>query len=157
MSNDALERLKKRIKPRVESREAALSPLRGITSPPKTAQGLPESPPLVVKESGRVETERARESQKKSQEQELTLETKQSTFRLEKSLAARLNQECQHQGISREVLIEALFVHYEQNSSMQRKIWKEAQKRQQQRTEIANYRRAKSMMKNFGSPSSRSD
>lgn len=152
MSNDALERLKKRIKPRVESREAALSP-------PKTAQGLPESPPLVVKESGRVETERAkaRESQKTSQEQELTLETKQSTFRLEKSLAARLNQECQHQGISREVLIEALFVHYEQNSSVQRKIWKEAQKRQQQRTEIANYRRAKSMMKNFGSPSSRGD
>ena len=145
MSNDALERLKKRVKPKVESREVALSP-------PKTETGLGESNPLATKTGVRTETERVREIDRAetSQSQSLNLETKQSTFRLEKSLAARLNQECQNQEISREVLIEALFVHYEQNSSVQRKILLAAQKRQQQRTAVANYRRAKSMMKKFG-------
>ncbi len=144
MSSDALERLKKRAKPRVESREVALSP-------PKTDNGWSENSPLAAKAVGTTETERATEidSQTTSKEQELKLETKQSTIRLEKSLATRLNQECQNQEISREVLIEALFSHYEQNRAVQRKILKEAQKRHQQRTEVANYRRAKSMMEKF--------
>ena len=144
MSNDALERLKKRAKPRVESREVALAPT-------KTETGLGESAPLAAKAGGIIETEKAIEidSQKLPQSKELKLETKQSTIRLEKSIASRLNQECQKQEISREVLIEALFSHYEQNSSVQRKILAEAQKRHQQRTEVANYRRAKSMMKKF--------
>lgn len=144
MSSDALERLKNRVKPRVESREVALSP-------PKTETGLGESNPLATKTGGSTETERVIEieREKTSKEKELKLETKQSTFRLEKSLATRLNQECQNQAISREVLIEALFSHYEQNSAVQRKILPEAQKRHQQRTELANYRRAKSMMKKF--------
>ena len=144
MSNDALERLKKRVKPRVESREVALSPL-------KTEKGLEESNPLATKTGVRTETERVKERDREStsQSQSLKLETKQSTFRLEKSLATRLNQECQEQEISREVLIEALFVHYEQNKLVQREILQEAQKRHQQRTEVANYRRAKSMMEKF--------
>lgn len=145
MSNDALERLKQRIKPKVESREVALSP-------PKTENGWSESAPVATNGARITDREkaRARESQKTSQSPSLNLETKQSTIRLEKSLATRLNQECQNQEISREVLIEALFVYYEQNSSVQRKILLAAQKRQQQRTEVANYRRAKSMMEKFG-------
>ena len=144
MSNDALERLKKRVKPRVESREVALSG-------PPTDNGWSETVPVAAKGVGITERERARgkQSQKTSKEKEQKLETKQSTFRLEKSLALRLNQECQNQELSREVLIEALFSHYEQNRAVQREILQEAQKRQQQRTEVANYRRAKSMMKKF--------
>ena len=144
MSNDALERLKKRAKPRVESREVALSP-----SPPPTENGWSETVPVAANGAGITESARGKQSQKTSQEKELKLETKQSTIRLEKSLATRLNQECQNQELSREVLIEALFSHYEQNRAVQREILQEAQKRQQQRTEVANYRRAKSMMKKF--------
>ncbi len=142
MSNDALERLKKRAKPRVESREVALSP-------PPIDNGWSETVPVAANGARITERARGKQSQITSQEKELKLETKQSTFRLEKSLATRLNQECQNQEISREVLIEALFSHYEQNRAVQREILQEAQKRQQQRTEVANYRRAKSMMKKF--------
>ncbi len=80
----------------------------------------------------------------------MELETKQSTIRLEKNLSLRLNQKCQEEQISREVLLEALFTLFEKNQSWQSKVLKEARSRDEQRKKIANYRRAKSMIEKFG-------
>ncbi len=83
-------------------------------------------------------------------QQNLNLETKQSTIRLEKELSLRLFQKCQSEEISREVFLEALFVYFENHKPMQTKVLQEARKRDQHRQEIANYRRAKSMIDRFG-------
>lgn len=141
MSSDALERLKNRVKPTVEAREPALSPTKiedDSSTPNNQVLGESQdiSKPKFISEL--------------TPTSEMNLEIKQTTIRLEKSLAARLSSECQNQDISREVFIEALFLYYENNAGVQKKILKDAKKRHQQRTAIANYRRAKSMMSKFG-------
>ena len=77
------------------------------------------------------------------------METKQSTIRLERELSQRLSEICKTNGISREVLIEALFLHFEKESQVQQTILTEAKKRAESRMQLANFRRAKSMMKRF--------
>lgn len=126
MSEDALERLRNRPRPAVETRDL----------------------PLISPES-------AQNSPSQDLEQETTsswanMETKQSTVRLEKNLTQRINQLCQSEEISREVLFESLFLYFEAHNSAQNKILTEARKRDRQRQELANYRRAKSMIKRFG-------
>src|SRR4028119_2508472 len=125
MSNDALERLKNRQRPNVPNRDTSLSP------------------------SVDISTSGYQENQVSRQEPEQLL-TKQSTLRLEASLSQRLSEVCQNNGISREVLIEALFEHYSNDHQAWQAILAEAKRRGEHRMQVANIKRAKSMMQRFG-------
>jgi predicted DNA-binding protein len=141
MSNDALERLKKRQRPNVPSRDASLS------SP---SQDISTSRYQETQTSRNQDTEISRnqdaEISGKPPEQLLT---KQSTLRLEASLSQRLSEVCQDNGLSREVLIEALFEHYSNDPEAWQVILAEAKRRGERRMQMANLKRAKSMMQRF--------
>ncbi|WP_239112173.1 hypothetical protein [Halomicronema sp. CCY15110] len=76
-----------------------------------------------------------------------TLDTKQSTLRLETGLSDRLHALCRSEGICREVLLEAMFEHLEANPNLQRAILSVAAEKNEHRQYIANLKRAQSMMK----------
>ena len=137
MSDDALERLKKRPRPSVPSRDASISASADIST-----SGYQESPSVDISTSGYQENQVSR------QEPEELL-TKQSTLRLEASLSQRLSEVCQNNGISREVLIEALFEHYSNDDQAWQAILMEAKRRGERRMIVANIKRAKSMMQRF--------
>jgi hypothetical protein len=122
MSSDALERLKKRQRPSVPSRDASLT--SGVVD---------------ISISGYLDDDMA------AQQPEPLL-TKQSTLRLEAGLSDRLSEVCKANGISREVLIEALFAHYEADSPGWQAILTAAKQRASYRMRVANMRRAKSMV-----------
>ena len=125
MSNDALERLKQRQRPSVKSRDASLS-----------------TGSVDISTSGYLDEDK---TAKKSE----PLLTKQSTLRLEAGLSDRLSEVCRANGISREVLIEALFSHYQTDEKAWQAILAEAKKRAAYRMQVANMRRAKSMVQRF--------
>ena len=77
------------------------------------------------------------------------LDTKQSTLRMEADLSDRLQTLCRSQGICREVLLEALFEHFESHADVQPEILTAAQSKNEHRQHIANLKRAQSMMKRF--------
>jgi predicted DNA-binding protein len=77
------------------------------------------------------------------------VETKQTTMRLEKELSKRLSQVCRQYRLSREVLIEALFEHYEQDQERWALVLNSAQEKADLRMQSANYKRAQSMMNKF--------
>ena len=122
MSDDALERLKQRQRPSVPTRDASLT-----------------------SSSADISTSRYPESNT----QEPEIKTKQSTIRLEAELSHRLSEVCKSNGISREVLIEALFEHYESNPKAWDAIITLAKTKNDQRMRNANLKRAKSMMQKF--------
>ena len=76
--------------------------------------------------------------------------SKQSTIRLEAETSDRLQEACRLNGLSREVLIEALFLYCEADTSVWQAVVSEAKKRAEHRQQIANLRRAHSMMQKFG-------
>ena len=122
MSDDALERLKQRQRPSVPTRDASLT-----SSSPD------------------ISTSRYQESNTQQPE----LKTKQSTMRLEAELSHRLSEVCKSNGISSEVLIEALFEHYELTPDAGDAIITLAKAKNDQRMKNANLKRAKSMMQKF--------
>ncbi len=126
MSNDALERLKQRERPTVPVREV----------------------PLVAEDKD-TSISRYLEPKRAESSAEL-LQTKQSTLRLEAELSDRLQAVCRENGISREVLLEGLFEYYESTPSARSEIIASAKRRGQQRQQVANFRRAQSMMERFG-------
>ena len=126
MSNDALERLKQRERPTVPVREV----------------------PLVAEDKD-TSISRYLEPKRAESSAEL-LQTKQSTLRLEAELSGRLQAVCRENGISREVLLEGLFEYYESTPSARSEIIASAKRRGQQRQQVANFRRAQSMMERFG-------
>ncbi len=147
MSQDALERLRDKAKPTVKNRD--LSPF------PTNTEVSSIDPDISPSSSQDLEISTVSNTQVSSSDDELNLssmklETKQSTIRLEKGLSQRLSQKCLESQISREVFLEALFVQFEKNQSLQSRVLKEARQRDEQRRKIANYRRAKSMIEKFG-------
>lgn len=134
MSDDALERLKKRQRPSVRSRDASLQDKSIGTSIARYQES--KKPVNQDSEVSGAQTEE--------------LKTKQSTIRLEAGLGQRLQEVCRRNGLSREVLIEALFSHYESDPETQQVVLAEAKQRAEHRQQIANYRRAQSMMLQFG-------
>ena len=122
MSDDALERLKQRQRPSVPTRDASLT-----------------------SNSPDISTSRYQESNT----QEPEIKTKQSTIRLEAELSNRLSEVCKSNTISREVLIEALFEHYESNPEAWDAIIFLAKTKNDYRMKNANLKRAKSMMQKF--------
>lgn len=133
MSNDALERLKKRSRPSVPNRDASLSSRNTDNSSSRSVD---------------TSTSRYPDTQNAPTQPEL-LETKQSTLRLETGLSKRLSEVCKANDISREVLLEALFEHYEADPEVQAAILAEAKRRAEYRMQVANIRRAKSMVQRF--------
>lgn len=134
MSDDALERLKKRQRPNVRSRDTSLQNKSIGTS----TSGYQEFKKPINQDSKALDA--------RTEE----LKTKQSTIRLEAGLSKSLQEVCRRNGLSREVLIEALFSHYESDPETQRIVLTEAKQRAEHRQQIANYRRAQSMMLQFG-------
>ena len=78
------------------------------------------------------------------------LKTKQTTLRLEVGLSRRLQTLCHEESISRETLIEAMFEFCENNSKVKTRILAAAKSKNYHRQQIANRRRAKSMIDKFG-------
>lgn len=145
MSQDALERLRNKAKPIVENRDTSLfSSLEQNTSINSDTFNS-SNQDLKISTLPDASVADNNESNKTI----FDLETKQSTIRLERKLSQRLSQKCLEEEISREVFLEALFIQFEKNQSLQLKVLKEARNRDEQRRKIANYRRAKSMIEKF--------
>ncbi len=156
MSNDALERLKNRQRPTVKTRDASL-----------TSSSLDISIPRYLDKEDSEQLERRSSAAEGESQSALAmqisssldistsgkgenyLKTKQSTLRLEIGISDRLSQLCKDNGISREVFIEALFQYYQADVEAWQQILSEAKKRADYRLEIANRKRAQSMMKRF--------
>ncbi|MEO1669902.1 MAG: hypothetical protein AAFR77_03805 [Cyanobacteria bacterium J06631_2] len=157
-TNDALERLRNRAKPKVESRNQSNVHDRNTVhnseaAAPTADNNLTASGDLDVEISTLPDISTS-SSQLLNQDKQNTVEvefaTKQTTIRLEKQILQRISQVCQESEISREVLLESLFVNFENNEANRAKIIKQARKRDERRKEIANQRRAKSMIKRYG-------
>ncbi len=128
MSNDALDRLKKRQRPSVPSRDISIQDRVPDTSIARYLESeVFTKPPLDE------------------------LKTKQSTIRPESAISERLQEVCRANGLSREVLIEALFNHYESDPETWQAILAEVKQKAEYRQKIANYRGAQSMMQQFES------
>ena len=80
----------------------------------------------------------------------VSLETKQTTFRMESAVIERIQELCQKHKLSREVFLEAMFEKCEGDEELMQAILAQAQSRNEYRKQLANQKRAKSMMKKFG-------
>lgn len=164
MNQDALERLRNKVKPTVENRDSPTIP--ALTNSQETSdvhgsltishytdssnssnQDLQISTLIDIDQS---ELNPTAISDSNSLKSSMDLKTKQSTVRLEQQLSQRLSELCLSQQVSREVFLEALFLYFENHQSIQSKVLHEARKRDRQRQKIANFRRAKSMIERFG-------
>jgi hypothetical protein len=162
--NDALERLKQRNRPNVENRDASLTPTSTPVSQDTPTSGnqdteipvnleaqtnsnlhSPMSENLDNSTRNVNPSPKARTTTKQVQE----IETKQSTLRLEAQVSERLQVLCREQGVCREVLIEAMFEYLEVNPKALSKVLNQAKEKNDYRQQLANYRRAKSMMEKF--------
>ena len=132
MSNDALERLKNRNRPVVKSRDTSLKGSLDIS----TSRNLDNS--IAGKQNI-----------SNSGKQDISLKTKQTTLRLEERVSKELSQICKESGFCREVFLEALIEYYQNHSQELEEVLTEARKKADLRMEIANQKRAKSMMKRF--------
>lgn len=139
--NDALERLKKRNRPTVPNRDASLTP----PAQPAVSQDIETSRYQDKKVSEFLDYETSQPLETKQ-----PLITKQTTLRLEQGVSDRLQNLCRENGICREVLIEAMFEHSESTPDVLQQILSEAKNKNEQRQQIANVKRAKSMMERFG-------
>lgn len=130
--SDALERLKQRSRPSVKSRDTSL------------ASGSPDTSTSRNQEHQISET-----SENQATVSKQPLQTKQSTLRLEQGVSSRLQEVCRENGICREVLIEAMFEFCEANPDFLSTVLSEAITKNEYRQQVANMRRAKSMMQKF--------
>lgn len=172
--SDALDRLRNRRRQSVPPRDASLTPTG--TNSPQTSESLdtsmsrnleektPENLELAAEKrpdsqtSGLADTDKSRyleavDSSRLDQDvpEPTPLETKQSTMRLERGLSDRLQALSRKTGVCREALIEAMFEHMEANPSAQGQVLSNAQTKNEHRQQLANHKRARSMMKRFGS------
>ena len=141
--SDALERLKQRQRPTVPSRDTSLkSQGLDISIPESLDNSMPTNSDTSMSES-------LDKGVSKSQPKNLV--TKQTTIRLETKLLERVAKVCAKENLSREVLFEALFEHYEQDSEAWESILSQAKEKAGHRLAIANRKRAKTMMQRFNS------
>lgn len=174
-ATDALARLRNRQRPTVPNRDASLtsrsadiSTSRHLDSeipdsqPPATAtpdtatpdtakpdaQASPPSDPPTVAPPDRQKS-RYPDIEISTPPDIEALKTKQSTLRLEAGLSDRLQQFCRQEGICREVLIEALFEHFEHRADTHPQVLAIAHTKNEHRQTLANLKRAQSMMKRF--------
>ena len=206
MSNDALERLKNRNRPKVQSRDTSLSSSLDIEISehpdisisrypdiqipsnqdisninteeiPEEFKGEDKSISLEVEISGHPSipiSDSQEASLLESQQEDKVItssdiqtsrypdiqisglsnqsfETKQTTLRLEREISEDLSNICKEGGFCREAFIEALIEYYQTHDEIREEILELARKRADLRLEVANQKRAKSMMKRFNS------
>lgn len=75
-----------------------------------------------------------------------SLEVKNTTLRLETAIGEDLQSLCQGQKICREVFIESMFLQVQADPDLLDRILQGAQERQKKRTAVANHKRAITMM-----------
>lgn len=146
--SDALDRLRNRNRPTVPSRDASLMPSAPVTPPSTVSFDIVTSRYPESQSSMSPDAPASRSSQPAAPE--LQLITKQSTMRLEQGLSDRLQELCRDNSLSREVLIEALFEYGESHPEIMETVLAVARAKNDQRQQIANQKRAKSMMEKFG-------
>lgn len=157
--SDALDRLKKRNRPKVARRDASLSIGDGDIQTQRHAdvemslepEGGTLGSPQELRSSQSPDISESRHidiGMPESTSAELL--TKRSTFRLEVGLIDRLHSFCRRQGLSREVLIEAMFEYMEQHPEDLEQVVAEARIKHEHRQQLANRKRAESMMQKFG-------
>lgn len=175
--SDALDRLKQRQRPKVAPRDASLtsrpqdiqaSKHQDIqTSRHTEGEGIQEKADLeglaasaesrhtdtqlsTLPAGGRVvETSRHIDMQMSRRLDDESL-TKRSTFRLDADLIERLHNFCRHQGLSREVLIEAMYEYMEAHPEALAQVLENASQKYDHRQQLANRKRAEAMMSKFG-------
>ena len=155
--SDALDRLKQRSRPKVTPRDASMtSTPQDIQTPRHTeVQTTPEvsniPQPATSQTSTGLEVSESRHTDIGTYKNlEAELETKRSTFRMEANLIDRLHTLCRHQGISREVFIEAMFEYVEAHPEALEQVLGEADQKNDYRQQLANRKRAEAMMQKFG-------
>lgn len=141
--SDALERLRNRSRPEVPLRDASL-----VSKEPDISTSAIENSEIVDTSTSRYPDNKVSDAEALNPAN--TLATKQSTMRLEAEISDRLQAVCRSNGLSREVLIEALFLHCEADANAWQSVIATAKKRAEHRQHIANLRRAQSMMEKFG-------
>lgn len=178
--SDALDRIRQRQRPKVAPRDATLTsqPTDIQTSRHTEAQDIQESGHIETSdiqtprhtEFPDIQTQPEEDSKphssvlsrnqdaqdsrhadiKTSTHQDLELQTKRSTFRLEADLIERLHTFCRRQGLSREVLIEAMFEYMEAHPEAMDEAVARANQKHDFRQQLANRKRAEAMMSKFG-------
>jgi hypothetical protein len=175
--SDALERLKQRQRPKVAPRDASLTstPQDIQTSSHKdiqmsrhiefeeTEEKVDASGSLALAESRHTDVQMAEPigsgkgvelsrglGIQTSRPPDDELPTKRSTFRLDADLIERLHNFCRRQGLSREVLIEAMYEYMEANPKALTQVVENAGQKHDQRQQLANRKRAEAMMSKFG-------
>jgi predicted DNA-binding protein len=76
--------------------------------------------------------------------------TKRSTFRLEAEVLDRMQTLCRRQSICREVLVEAMYEYIEDHPEAMNEVLVAANKKNEYRQQLANRKRAETMMNKFG-------
>lgn len=170
MSDDALERLKKRNRPTVKSRDTSLISSQDTQTSSNLDNEIARN--LDNLESGKggddlgitlIESNIPEDRSKSnldnqtsthsdistSRHKDIMLKTKQTTLRLEEGISKELSELCKEAGFGREVFIEALFEYYQQHQDDLAEVMAEAQKKAELRMEVANQKRAKSMMEKY--------
>jgi len=134
MNKDALDRIRKKKRPAVPPREDEMKSYSTQEQVKVSQNQDTEIPSNLNTETSRYQD----------------LKTKASTLRLEETIATELTQLCKEKGISREVVVEAMFLYCQNYPSVLEAVLKEAHCRHEQRQEISNRKRAQTMMKRFG-------
>ncbi|NEO34575.1 MAG: hypothetical protein F6K36_30125 [Symploca sp. SIO3C6] len=154
---DALDRLKKRNRPKVPPRDTSLSSNLDIQTSRHIDKESPQSEDIQISSTSSpdlTETSKSRHTDvKASTLLEDELQTRRSTFRLDATLIDRLHSFCRTQGLSREVLIEAMFEYMEDHPDALSQVVVEAGNKHEYRQRIANRKRAEAMMQKFGGAS----
>jgi hypothetical protein len=175
--SDALDRLKQRQRPKVAPRDASLTsrPQDVQASRPQDIQISRhiegedmEAKPATVRLPEVVESRHIDIQMSETLEDGIGVEasrhidiqasrhiegeppTKRSTFRLDADLIERLHNFCRHQGLSREVLIEAMYEYMEANPEALAQVVENASQKHDHRQQLANRKRAEAMMSKFG-------
>ena len=156
--SDALDRLKQRNRPRVAPRDASLTTRsQDIQTPKHTESTAPsvEAVPVTIPKShfepAIPDTSESRHTDiETSTPPDPELQTKRSTFRMEADLIDRLHAFCRRQGLSREVLIEAMFEYMEAHPDAMGSAVASASQKHEHRQQLANRKRAEAMMQKFG-------
>lgn len=179
--SDALERLKKRQRPSVPARDASLTSTPFQIPPiseASTSEYLAQEssiPPAASKIPGGKKTSQSVSSKSERADTSISnpqeahdsttlktstvsnpkpggsLRTKQSTLRLEQGVSDRLQAVARREGLCREVLIEAMFEYCEAHPEAIQAVLEVSKTKNEHRQQIANLKRAKSMMERFGS------
>ena len=165
--SDALERIKNRQRPEVPKRDPGMATIPSQV----VALGESSSPDLPISNhvdiqistlSNEIPTSQAVDSLRSESPEitvsghfdiqtstlldEISFPVKQTTLRLEKGLSDDLQALCQREQICREVLIEAMFIKMMDAPELQEVIMTQARERQRKRTNVANHKRALSML-----------